>query len=100
MSQSVPPAGELATVEIVPGRRIMRLAFAEDFEQRPVEEQRHAVAHELVHVLHRNIYDSARAIQDELGGSAYRVFIAHIEYEIERAVDTVAGIVAVTLPLS
>jgi hypothetical protein len=99
VSSSATRHDELATVEIPTGRRIMRLTFCESFEELPDEAQRHAVAHELVHVLHHALYEEASAIREELAPAAFRVFYAHFEVQVESVVDTLALIVAPTLPV-
>jgi hypothetical protein len=99
VSQGGTRGDELATVEVPVGRRVMRLTFCDSFEELSEDAQRHAVAHELVHVLHHALYEEASAIREELAPSAFRVFYAHFEVQVENVVDALAVIVAPTLPV-
>ncbi len=97
-----PPSDEraLATVEVAEGRRLMRMRFHALFDELTLEEQRYAVVHELVHPLLHPLTETVRsAAADEFGGAALRMFLGVVSRDVERTVDTLANVIAPSLPL-
>ena len=96
-----PPLGEeVATVQVAPGRRIMRLRVAVVFWDLAAEDRRHAVAHEVFHPMLTDLYENVRhGATEALGGQAYRMFLSQFDRDIERLVDKLALVVEESLPL-
>jgi hypothetical protein len=83
--------GVRATAQIAEGRKLIQVAFVDDLETLSAEEQRHVFVHELAHALVEDLWQSVRVgVREEIGGAAYRVFIAQVQREAERLVDQIA----------
>lgn len=92
--------GKQATVDIVYGRKLAQIAVCEDFRDLPAEEQRHVIAHELVHCHLESACSMVRSdIVAHLGGPADGVFWAGFVRQIEYGVDALASAVEELLPL-
>jgi hypothetical protein len=92
--------GAMAEIEMASGRRIARVRVSLAWEDLERDEQRHALAHELVHPHARDFVESVlAAAHQEFGGAAYRMFAATVERELERMVDALAVAVGPVLPL-
>lgn len=90
--------GALADVRVDLRRSVVALRFCEGFEALDPAEQRHAIAHELVHVHVERMTVRVMTLADELGGTAWRIFWSGFSDETERVVDALAAVVAPQLP--
>lgn len=95
-----PPADPAANadVRVDVRRRALALRVREDFHLLPEDEQRHSLAHELVHVHLELLAQRVMSLSDEFGRTAWNVFWSGYEQETERAVDALAGVIAPLLP--
>lgn len=92
--------GALAEVRIAEGRRHARVRVAEDFQEHSLEEQRHALVHELVHPLLAHLMEAVEGgVRDELGGAAFRVYVGTVRREAERVTDVLASVIAPSMEL-
>lgn len=92
--------GALAEVELAAYRRVARFRVSGTWETLDPDEQRHALAHELLHCHARDLVQAAlEGARPELGETAFRVYAAVIEREHERMVDALAIAVSPVLPL-
>jgi hypothetical protein len=94
------PAGAVAEVQFRADRRELRISFGGDFEDLDADEQRYAVAHELVHPHLGGVWAAVEeGAHEAFGGIAYRVYTGTVRREVERSVDAVAAVLAAHLPL-
>jgi hypothetical protein len=89
----------LAEVQMALGRDHIRLRLSEFFPAASEEEQRHALAHELMHPhMHRLTERTIDAFQEHIGGVAYRIWLAGFRDDVEEVVDRMASMVEQLLP--
>lgn len=87
-----------ADVRVDLRRRALALRFAANFAGLTEDEQRHALAHELLHVHVELLGGRVRQLSPEFGRTAWAVFWSGYEEETERVVDALASVVAPLLP--
>jgi hypothetical protein len=89
----------IAQVALHAERKQLRIRYSADFDRQDEVDQRHAVAHELVHAHFRDLFETVKSTAaEELSGTAYRVFVGQVRRDIERAVDGVAAATAQAVP--
>lgn len=90
----------LLAVELHPERRLLRLRRTTLFYEVGEAERRHALTHELAHTMLRDLYETVRrTAEQEIGGAAYRVFVGQVRLEMERLADTMAVVIAPSMPV-
>jgi hypothetical protein len=89
----------LASATIDTRRRAVELRYATGLRDH-LDALRHATTHEAVHAhLHALAETVEHEVGQELGRTAYRVFWRGFERDIETAVDSLANVIAPSLPL-
>lgn len=97
--EPLPDDGRLATCSVAYGRRCVVIAVSERFWMEDEREQRHALAHELVHVHVNSIAARVKSdVEGELGAPAFRIFWSGFTRDFESAVDSLANVIAPSLP--
>lgn len=92
-------AGTTAQVAMAPGRRELAVSFCEGFDGLDLDDQRHAVVHELVHPHFRDVWASIEdGAREAFGGMAYRVYAGAVRRQIEQSVDALAAVIAESMP--
>lgn len=77
----------IATVDLIYGRKLMQLRLSEDFLAASPEDQRHTVAHELIHCHLEAAWEIAA---DSLPEEARPGFVRMMEYGIDGLADAIA----------
>jgi len=93
------PTDEDATAEVLPTdhRRRASILVAHDFAARNLDEKRHAILHELLHLVHRDTTDVMRlGLVGQLGNETYRVLWECFRQQYELWTDGMADLL---LPL-
>lgn len=89
-----------ADVDVLYGRKRARIRLRAGFKDLPREDQRHIVAHELVHCHVEVLLDMARNdLEQLLGKPADHVFWLSYKRQLELAVDGLTTAIAKHLPL-
>jgi len=82
------------------GRKVAEIQVCADFRERDAEEQRHTIAHELVHChLASPTNMVLNDLEKELSDTADRIFWASYKRQIEYSTDALASAIAKHLPL-
>lgn len=87
------------SVTLATGRRHLELRAASEFDELDEEDQRHALTHELVHAVVRELADMHETVAREAyGGVAYRVHMEYARRRFEETVDHMATVWARSMP--
>lgn len=93
-------AGAIAEIEMPTGRKVGRIRVSAALDDLEPDEQRHALAHELVHAHLRDLLETVRSgARQEFGGMTLRLFLDVVELEHERVADGLASAICPVLPL-
>lgn len=94
-----PCDGDEATGMVLPTerRKVATVRVAERFAAGTLDEKRHTILHELLHLVHRDLTDSIRLpLVGQLGNSAYEILWTSFETQLELWTD---GMADVMLPM-
>lgn len=93
-------ADALASIEPCEGRKLATLWVCKDFWDKSAEEQRHTIAHEMIHCHHAPASDLIRLdVLKHMGQATYDVLLAAYKRQMEYCVDGLADALAPHLPL-
>jgi hypothetical protein len=84
------------------GRSKGHITVASDFRTDPAEDQRYFIAHELLHLIYANAWDTVEedlANSEALGKLAYTMFYESFKRQMEYSIDATATALAQFLPL-
>lgn len=89
----------LMEVELPYGREYVRLRYRVEYVLQPLEEQKLALTHEMLHAHMQQLTERTRAVTaTELGGAGFRVFWAGFNGDVEHLVDSLASVLAGYMP--
>jgi len=92
-------SGYLASVGMIPDRRVAKVWLGEGFEAKPREEQRGTLVHELLHCHLRDVEAAAEHARTVLGAPAGDLLSRVMRNQIELATDAIEAAVSPHLPL-
>ena len=102
--EAVPPADEphtLASTYTISGRKLARIVFYEEFWSLTAREQRHVVAHELVHIhVNKLMRHINGPIAEHINPPAYSLWAENARIDMEMLVDNLAEVVDNSLELT
>lgn len=88
-----------ATCRPCEGRKVAVISFSADFRNRPADEQRQTVVHELVHCHHASASDIVRLdVVKHLAQSTYDMLWGAFSRQMEYMVDGLADAIAPLMP--
>lgn len=88
-----------AEIQFTRGKRVAIIRFCSWFRQRTLEEQRHTITHELIHIHLNAMEESFDALSPRLSSDVYQVAWSNFNRHLEEATDQLATVIAPILPL-
>lgn len=91
--------GAHGTVQFTIGKCVALIRFGTGFLERSREQQRHTIAHELVHIHLNAMEDAFNTLSPQLAQPTYTVAWSSFNRHLEEATDQLASVLAPSLPL-
>lgn len=86
-----------ASIHFVSGRRLASIKLHPEWDERPAEEKRHDLVHELLHVFHHDTDDNLFKFFEtsgDLSDYVVSIVIDQTSRDLERMVDSLANVIA------
>lgn len=87
-----------AQIVCVDGRRIAKLELAHSFDKLPIDQQRHTLVHELLHVIEEESAQVLFKLRTHLGDPVFNIVWDQYVLRREYMVDHLADLIAPNMP--